>query len=142
MEELKENWQRSGVRVAILALVVVGIYFLVIFVQQSLNYYQLTKEVNKQEQRVEQLEKENQRLKDTLNRYKDEAWKPVLVKKNLPHLREPGEQVAIPVAQGDINRMEGPKEKAPEGPDPEELAALPAWRQWVRVIFTPAPVGP
>lgn len=140
MEKIRARWQKSGIGLAIFVLIVAGCYFLTIFVKQSWNQYQLTKELRQQEERVAQLEAENERLEGILERYTDEEGRPILVKQNLPY-KEPGEQVAIPVAQETGVGGEGSAPAAVEAPLPEELAAQPAWRQWWQVIFTPALAG-
>jgi hypothetical protein len=131
--ESQERWRRPGVRLAVLALIGITIYFLWIFVKQSLNLYQLTRERGLQEARVTQLAQQNLRLKARLEAYLDEEGRKLLVEKNLPYIG-PGEHVAVPVAGPEANPTPKPE---PAANLEEELAALPAWQQWWRVIFTP-----
>lgn len=133
MEESQERWRRPGVRLAVVALIGITVYFLWIFVKQSVNWYQLTREGRVQEARVTQLAQQNLRLKARLDGYLDEEGRRLLVEKNLPYI-EPGEHVAIPVA----GSAEGAPANPPSaGSSEEDLAALPAWQQWWRVVFTP-----
>jgi len=120
---------------AILVLVVVGIYFLSMFGQQSLNLYRLKQQERAEEIEVREREEENERLQRDLARLLGEEGRRMAVKQNLPY-KDPDEHVAIPVAS------EGAGHAAPEeveaGLSPEELAALPVWQQWWQVVFTPA----
>ncbi|MBN1483524.1 MAG: hypothetical protein JXA37_02275 [Chloroflexia bacterium] len=137
MEQEQERWRRTGIRLAILALVVAGIYFLSIFVKQSLNLYQLSQEIREQEGRVAELERENQRLEKQLARYLGEEGRRMLVKENLPY-RDPEERVVIPL-QPEEGTAVVSAPPAVEAPSAEDLAALPVWEQWWRVIFAPTP---
>jgi len=133
MEQTQERWRRPGVRLAVLALVGISIYFLVIFVKQSLNLYDLKQDERAGEARVTQLAEENARLKKLLGWYVGEEGRQFMVERNLPYV-PPGDQVAVVVAPpGEVPVAE---EKV-AGESPEALAALPVWQQWVRVIFTP-----
>jgi len=137
MEKPKQDrWRRPGMRLAILGLIALSIYFLAIFVQQSVRVYQLSQERRAQEQVLEQLEQENARLRAIIEANADEEQIRLLVKENLP-LVEPSEKVAVPYeAPGTAGK---PEEAAtPTGPTLEELTALPAWQQWLRMIFYPA----
>ena len=133
MEQAQDRWRRPVVRLAVAALVVITIYFLVIFVKQSLILYQLRQAERAQEARVTQLAEQNEVLAERLGRFMEEEGRRLLVEQNLPFVGE-GEHVAVPVA------AEGaPTQVAtvPAGDSPETLAALPTWQQWVRVVFTP-----
>ena len=121
---------RTGVRLAILVLIAAGVYFLGLFVQQSLRYYQLTQEVKAAQERVERKRRGVERLKARLEKIR--ANQPLLAKEL--GYREEGERVAFPVR----TTAEGPVE-SPAEPTTEDLADLPAWQQWFRLIFTPPP---
>jgi cell division protein FtsB len=133
MEEAQERWRRPGVRLAVLALIGISIYFLVIFVKQSVNWYQLNQEERAREARVTQLAQENAQLQERLGWYLGEEGRRLLIESNLPYV-EPGEQVVVVVApQGQVTAPAA----EPQGDSPEALAALPVWQQWWRVVFTP-----
>ena len=132
MAESQERWRRPGVRLAVLALVGISVYFLVIFVQQSVNLHRLTQEERAARVRVTQLTERNAQLGELLGWYTGDEGRRLLVERNLPYVG-PGEQVAVPVASG-------PVAVAPavaDGNVEEDLAALPTWQQWLRVVFTP-----
>jgi hypothetical protein len=132
-EQARERWRRPGVRLAVLALAGISIYFLVIFVNQSLNLYKLKQAERAAEARVTQLAQENMRLQERLGWYLGEEGLRLLIQSNLPYVVE-GDRVAVVVAPPGAApaAVAGP---APESP--EALAALPVWQQWWRVIFTP-----
>lgn len=133
MEQTQERWRRPGVRLAVLALIGISIYFLVIFVKQSVNWYQLKQEEQAREARVTQLAQENALLEERLGWYMGEEGRRLLIESNLPYVG-PGEHVAVvvtPPGQAPVTVVE------PAGDSPEALAALPVWQQWWRVIFTP-----
>jgi hypothetical protein len=133
MEQAQDRWRRPVVRLAVVALVGITIYFLVIFVKQSLIWYQLRQDERAQEARVTQLAEQNEALEKRLGRFMEEEGRRLLVEQNLPYVGE-GERVAVPVAAGAQNPAVVP---LAAGDSEEVLAALPAWQQWVRVIFTP-----
>ncbi len=137
MADPEERWRKPGIRLAIIVLVGVAVYFLAIFVQQSLNLVRLERERSLQEERVQVLREENSRLKQRLESYTNDEGRRILVKKNLSY-KDPGEHVAIAVASSPESQAASSGEQAATGPSPEELAALPSWQQWVRVIFAPA----
>lgn len=133
MEQAQERWRRPGVRLAVLALIGISIYFLVIFVKQSVNLYHLKQAEQAAEARVTQLAQENAQLAETLGWYMGDEGRRLLVERNLPYVG-PGEQVAVVVAppgQVPVKVVE------PAGESPEALAALPVWQQWWRAVFTP-----
>jgi len=133
MEQSQERWRRPGVRLAVLALVGISIYFLVIFVNQSLNLYELKQDERASEARVTQLAEENARLKKLLGWYLGEEGRQFSVERNLPYVPEGDHVVVVVAPPGEVptTLVEAPSES------PEALAALPAWQQWIRVIFTP-----
>ena len=129
----QERWRRPGVRLAVVALAGISIYFLVIFVKQSLNWYELNQEERAAEARVTQLAQENLRREELLEWYMSPEGRRLAVESNLPYVG-PGDQVAVVVAppgQAPVTVV------APAGDSSEGLAALPVWQQWWRVIFTP-----
>jgi hypothetical protein len=137
MSNSEERWRRPGIRLAIIVLIGVAVYFLAIFVQQSLNLVRLNRELNLQEERVQVLRQENSGLKQRLDSYLSDEGHRLLVKKNLSY-KDPGERVVIAVASASESLAPSPADQVVTGPSPEELAALPSWQQWVRVIFPPA----
>jgi hypothetical protein len=133
MEQSQERWRRPGVRLAVLALAGVSIYFLVIFINQSVNLYRLKQDERAAEARVTQLTQENMRLQERLGWYLGEEGLRLLIQSNLPYV-EQGDRVAVvvsPPGQAPA-RVAGPAAESPAA-----LAALPVWQQWWRVIFTP-----
>jgi len=136
MERLKERWKRPGIRLAILALMVVGVYFLSIFVKQSWNLYTLRREVRVREARVAELEKVNQGLRNEWADKSAPGGQEDLVKSNLP-FKKKGERLIILVRQ-EATVSAAPVGPSQSGPSLAELTALPTWRQWVRVVFPPA----
>jgi cell division protein FtsB len=133
-EQKQDRWRRPGMRLAILALVIVAFYFLAIFVRQSWNLYQLSKEVRTQEEQVARLQQENERLRQILTEYTGENGKEILAKESLLY-RYPDEGVVMPV---EVSGGTAPPEQ-PAGAPPQEVAAVPAWQRWWQVIFTPLP---
>ncbi len=135
MDKGNDRWSRSGVRLAMLVLIAAGVYFLGLFVQQSVKYYRLTQEVKAANERVEQKRQEVERLKARLQDLQED--RALQVKKNLPY-KEEGERVAIPV------RSSPPEEPAasPAEASLHDLAGLPVWQQWLRLILTPPPAVP
>lgn len=131
----QDRWRRPGMRLLILGLLALAVYFLAVFVQQSIRVYQLSQERRAQEQVVQQLRQENMRLRTIIAANADEEQMRLLAKESLP-LVEPSEQVAVTYA---VPGAPGGAEQAPAdtGPTLEELTALPAWQQWLRVIFYP-----
>ncbi len=133
MEKETGRWRRPGVFLAIAVLVAVAVYFLVIFVKQSLIFYDLTRKSRAQEARVTQLALENEALRERLEGYKD---RPLWVKKSLPY-KETGERVAIPVEES-ARQEAGRPEMEKTATLREELAALPTWQKWLWIIFVGA----
>ncbi len=133
-DKQQDRWRRPGMRLALLALIIVAFYFLAIFVRQSWNLYQLDRERREQEQQVARLRLENERLREILLQYTGEDGKEILARENLL-FRDPAERVAMPVEQatGVV-----PAEQPASAP-PQEVAARPAWQRWWQVIFTPMP---
>lgn len=134
MEKEPSRWRRPGVRLAILLLIAVAVYFLVIFVKQSLNLYDLARRVRAQELRVTQVALENEALRKQLESYKRDSL--LWVKRSLPY-KEPGEKIAILVEEK-IGQETGRPESENVGTVGEELAALPTWQKWLWIIFVGA----
>lgn len=133
MEKETSRWRRPGIRLAILVLIAVAVYFLVIFVKQSLNLYDLARKVRAQELRVTQVAQENEALRQRLEDYKDRL---LMAKKSLSY-KEAGERVAIPVEES-VKGETGRPETEETGTFREELAALPTWQKWLWIIFVGA----
>ncbi len=133
MSEPQGRWRRPGVRLAVVVLAGIAIYFLVIFARMSWYLYRTSREVRAAESRVTQLAQQNQHLKQRLDGYQDEDTIHQEVIKSLP-LIDPDLKVGILVA-GEEPR---PADSAPQGAVPgADLASLPAWQQWWWVIFSP-----
>jgi len=132
MEKEPGRWKRPGVLLAIFVLLVVAVYFLVIFVKQSVNLYDLTRRVRAQEARVTQVAQENEVLRRQLESYQY----PLLQAKGMG-FKEPGERAAIPMEESGGKETGQPETEEPQTPL-EELAALPTWQKWLWIIF----VGP
>ncbi len=136
MSEDRARWKRPGIRLAILLLIVLGGYFLSIFVKQSWNFYRLRRELREQERRVARMREENRALQELLEAYNTPGGREELVKRSLPFKRV-GERLIILVTA-----EEGPQtpSRSTEGVSlsSEELAELPTWQLWLRVVFPPA----
>lgn len=139
MSDERARWKRPGIRLAILLLIVLGGYFLSIFVKQSWNFYRLRRELQEQERRVARMQEENQALQQLLEEYNTPGGREELVKRSLPFKRA-GERLIILVtaeeSPGTAFQPAGSK-----SPSSEELADLPTWQLWLRVVFPP-PSGP
>jgi len=133
MTEAQERWRKPGVRLAMVALIGVTVYFLVIFVKQSWNLFQLTREVYAKEARVAQLTAQNETLEQRLGQYMGEEGRRLLAEQHLPYVG-PGEGVVVTVAESGQSPT---VVVAPAANSEEALAALPTWQQWVMVVFTP-----
>ncbi|MGC8959294.1 MAG: hypothetical protein ACP5OO_05835 [Chloroflexia bacterium] len=129
MENGSGRWKRPGIRLATLLLMAVAVYFLVIFVKQSLNLYDLMQRVREEEARVTQAAQENEQLRRQLEGYRD--WR--LWAKALGY-KEPGEKTAIPVEKS-AGTETGRSETEEQGTPVEELAALPTWQKWLWILF-------
>jgi cell division protein FtsB len=139
MAENKRQWKWPGIRLAILLLIVLAGYFLSIFAKQLWNYYRLTRELRQQERRVAQMREENRALQELLENYNTPGGREELVKRSLPFKRA-GERLII-VVTGKEAGTSAPQPTGSEPAAPEELADLPAWQLWLRVIFPPT-TGP
>ncbi len=133
MEKEPARWRRPGVFLAVAALVVVAIYFLVIFVKQSLIFYAVTREIRDQERPVTRLTLEIEALRKELEGYANPLF---WAKKSLAY-KEPGEKIAIPV-EGSPRSKPGRPETEKTATFREELAALPTWQKWLWIIFVGA----
>lgn len=133
MSESQERWRRPGVRLAAVALVGIAIYFLVIFGRMSLYLYRTTREVRAAEVRVTQLAQQNLHLKQRLDGYQNEDVFHREVIKSLPYI-DRDLKVGVLVAGEEVRPADSSAGSSPSG---ENLADLPAWQQWWRVIFAP-----
>lgn len=136
MEQPRERWKRPQVRLAILALVVVGVYFLGIFVKQSWNLFQLTRERSMKQEEVGLIEDEITGLEWQVTIYTGQEGIQKQVESNLPYVRF-GQHVIFVVEMEQVEAPASPEGGAGESRG-EDVASLPTWRQWLRVIFAPA----
>ena len=136
MEQTQERWKRPRVRLAILALVVVGVYFLGIFVKQTWNLFQLAAERRAKQEEVGLIEEEIRELEWQVAIYTGEEGIQKQIESNLPYVRL-GQSVIFVV---EMEEGETPASLEGEVSEPagEDVASLPVWRQWLRVIFAPA----
>lgn len=137
MEQPKQDrWRRPGMRLATLALLVLAVYFLAIFIQQSIRVYQLNQERRQQEQLVSQLRQENEELRRLISDTLEPDVLALLAKSNLP-VAESGERV-VRTYEPAGSAAGAPPVAGQAGPDLAAITALPPWQQWWRMIFYPA----
>ncbi|MGC8872850.1 MAG: septum formation initiator family protein [Chloroflexia bacterium] len=139
MSNDRARWKRPGIRLAILLLIVLGGYFLSIFVKQSWNFYRLRRELREQERRVAQMREENQALQRLLEQYNTPGGREELVKRSLPFKRAGERLIILVTAEASPTTPSRPAESGSRSS--EELAELPTWQLWLRVVFPPA-TGP
>lgn len=134
MEKETGRWRRPGVLLATALFIAVAVYFLVLFVKQSLNLYDLMQQIQAQERRVAQIEQENEALRKRWEGYKQNC---LLAVKRFLAYKEPGEKVAVFIEKSAGQEAGRPETEKAES-FREELAALPTWQKWLWIIFVGA----